>query len=639
MSDGDIAHALDGRGPGHLLACHVGPLSAAALRRAGLGPDAEVVDLGGPREPAGERTVDHVALVADSTADLCAAVPLAEGLPSASEVTVVVRAAAAHFGPPCPVPPGLGRWEGVIDARVRRLPDGGWSCALSFSDPMEVAEVAAAVARGMLGVRRGALARPADGADGAGDGDGAGTGPGPRPGARAVARSWASLGRPGALTGAEGGAPFRLSVADVPAVDERVVNPVGFTRESKNKRGRLVSRSGRWVLEVGRSVRWRVPEDGAVTDVAVERLRNLRSVEMEWGRHSGPLAAVRAVAGLAAAGTPLVSGPVPRWADCLGSEVSRIITSVDARALADAQVREEHSIRLRRAALRLHGASARWRRSVSGAGAEPAVSVVLCTRRPEMVGFALRQVARQRGVDVEVVLALHGFGAHAPGVPEAVDAFHRSGRPLTVWECDAATVFGSVLNGAIARTSGSLVAKMDDDDWYGPDHLADLVLARRYSGADLVGSIASFVYLEALDLTVRLPGATECPYVRVAGGTMLTDRRVLEEVGGFRAVPTGEDSRLLADLGRLGAHVHRGHGCNYVLRRKAAGHTWGVGSGYFLRHGNGGRLPGWRPSALLEPDPVDAPATRSAAPWSVPREPGPGRSGPAGRLLAVGAAR
>ncbi|GAB2498634.1 glycosyltransferase family 2 protein [Nocardiopsis aegyptia] len=649
MTDGDLAHALRHRGPGRLLACHAGPLSGADLRRAGLGPDTEVVDLGGSARSAVEGPAVHVALVADSTADLRAAVALAEGLPPAADVTVVVRAAAPHIGPPCPVPPGSGRWE-VIDARVRRLPGGGWSCSLSFADPVEVSEVAAAVARGMLGGRRGTVARtPGSGTD-TGSGHGTvpmpGTGPvpatGPVPGSGTrtgvVGPSWAGLGRPGALAGAGGRAPVRLSVADVPAVDERVVNPIGFTRESKPRRGRLVSRGGRWVLEVGRSVRWRVPEDGAVTDAVVARLRDLRVVEVEWGRHSGPLAAVRAVAGLAAAGIPLVSGAVPRWAACLGAEVSRIITSVDAPALADPQLREEHSIRLRRAALRVHGAVARWRGSVSGALAEPVVSVVLCTRRPEMVGFALRQVARQRGVDVEVVLALHGFGSDALGVREALAGFRASGWDLVVWECDPGTVFGSVLNGAIARASGSLVAKMDDDDWYGPDHLADLVLARRYSGADLVGSIASFVYLEPLDLTVRLPGPTECVFERVAGGTLLTDRRALEEVGGFRALPTSEDSRLLADLRRVGARVHRGHGCNYVLRRTSSGHTWSVGSGYFLRHGNGGRRPGWRPSALLEPHLADAPATRTAEPWSVPDAAGPGRPETAARLLAAGTA-
>ena len=37
------------------------------------------------------------------------------------------------------------------------------------------------------------------------------------------------------------------------------------------------------------------------------------------------------------------------------------------------------------------------------------MSVVLATKRPEMLAFALRQVAKQRGVDLQLVLAPHGF--------------------------------------------------------------------------------------------------------------------------------------------------------------------------------------------------------------------------------------
>ncbi|MGW9555050.1 glycosyltransferase [Nocardiopsis sp. NPDC055551] len=559
-------------------------------------PGIEVVDL---RRAAGRPfagAIERFVLLAATTADLRAAVPLSGGLPSATEVRIVVMASAPHIGPPFPVVPGSGQWEGLLDFHVGRLSDRGWSCALTFTDPVEVQAVLRAVAQGMVGGRQGREVPVPESSDGA-----VGVGP-----------TWEELGRPGALVGRAGGPD--VSVGGVPAVDERVVNPMGFTRSSSAKVGRLVSRGGRWVLVVGGGVRWRVPDDGAVSDVVVAGLRDLRAVRVEWGRHSGPVAAVRAVAGLAAAGVPLLSGPVPVWARCLGGELSCSVASVDESWMADAQLREEHSVRLRRVALRLFGRQARWYRS-GGGSVEPSVSVVLCTRRPEMVGFALRQVGRQRGVDVEVVLALHGFGVGAPGVSEAVDAYRASGRELVVWEPDSRRVFGSVLNGAIARASGSLVAKMDDDDWYGPDHLSDLVAARHYSGADLVGAVASFVYLEALDRTVRLGGATEALWHRAAGGTLLMDRRTLEEVGGFSPVPTAEDTRLLMGIERMGGRIHRGHGCNYVLRRKAGGHTWRVDTGHFLQASGDRQLRGWRPSALLEPDPEDIPLTELAVAW------------------------
>ena len=44
---------------------------------------------------------------------------------------------------------------------------------------------------------------------------------------------------------------------------------------------------------------------------------------------------------------------------------------------------------------------------------------------------------------------------------------------------------------------------MDDDDWYGKEHISDLLLAASYSNADLVGKGSEFVYLMEEDITVR----------------------------------------------------------------------------------------------------------------------------------------
>ncbi|MFD3684285.1 glycosyltransferase [Nocardiopsis sp. NPDC058631] len=639
MTGGEIADVLRLRGPLPALVCHTGPAAAAVIGGLVLGAADRTVDLDrvvigeGGAEPADPHT-GVVTVVAATPTDLRRALVPLGVLPAASFVAVVLLEASPHQGAPVPVVPGQGQWSDLLDLRVRRLASGGWYCEVCFADPVPVQRVVGALARGVVGGRPGAAVVPAVSVLGADTGlwcpggprvadprwadvvvgvgpvapEASGLPEGAR--GRGVRRlsvtdsSWAVAGRPG------GPVPSSFRVEDVPPIDERMVNPAGFVRRAGPKVGRLISRDGRWVLVAGRSVQWRVPEDGTLTDVDAARLRDLRAVSVEWGRHSGPLAAVRAVAGLAAAGVPLVGGPVPLWARCLGAELCALVIAVDARDLADELVREEHSVRLRRAALRTHGVRARWRGLAAAAGVvvppDPVVSVVLCTRRPEMVGFALRQVARQRGVRVELVLGLHGFGEDAPGVGEAVAGFRAAGRALEVFRPDPDAVLGSVLNEGIARASGPSVAKMDDDDWYGPDHLADLVLARHYSGADLVGSAAEFVYLEALDLTVRRSAPTECLWRRAAGGTLLMDRGTLEEVGGFPPVGTAEDSGLLSGIELLGGRVYRGHGLNYVLRRRASGHTWDVGAGYFLRR-EAERRRGWWPSALLESDAADAP--------------------------------
>ena len=157
----------------------------------------------------------------------------------------------------------------------------------------------------------------------------------------------------------------------------------------------------------------------------------MRSLRPSLGVRADALDAGSAglVAGLAMAGVPLSVGTVaPDVAALLGPAVVEAITApVD---LDDPLAREEHSVVLRRAALRgvLHGGLAATARPAWPAYAsrgEPSVSVVLATKRPEMLAFALRQVRKQRGVDLQLVLAPHGF---TPGRRRAAGARARARR-------------------------------------------------------------------------------------------------------------------------------------------------------------------------------------------------------------------
>ena len=208
--------------------------------------------------------------------------------------------------------------------------------------------------------------------------------------------------------------------------------------------------------------------------------------------------------------------------------------------------------------------------------------------------------------DLELVLAPHGFDVD-PAVVRA-----RLGRPARRRPPGArrARCFGEVLAAAAEAASGDVVLKMDDDDWYGPDVVTDLLWARRTSGAELVGMPAEFVYLEQLGITVRRRTAVERTGRVVAGGTMLIDREHLRALGGFRPVTRYVDAQLIAAVRRAGGRVHRTQGLGYVLRRGAGGHTWAADLGYFLTRRDGGRavarLPAQRTAVLRR---VRAPRT------------------------------
>lgn len=338
-------------------------------------------------------------------------------------------------------------------------------------------------------------------------------------------------------------------------------------------------------------LRW-TPEGWLAADRRPDpaELRAFRGLEIEWPADPVPLDDLLT---LAAEGVPLTAGSAPGW---VPPALARVLTDRawlacpsdgGLRCVADLR-REEHSVRLRRAVLPPTG--------------DPEVSVLLCTMRPHLVGFALAQVARQRQVRAEIVLGLHG-------VPYAAVARAVQDCPLPVsWiEAGGEIPFGSLLNRLAERATGEYLAKWDDDDWYGPEHLADLLRAARHRAADVVGATGEFLYLEPLNATVRrtrfASGANYPSEVwsdHVAGGTILLSRETYRTVGGFAALPRAVDKQFLDTARAAGAGVYRTHGLGYLLRRAGGGeHTWRLPLAHFLRV-QANQWRGLRPSALME---------------------------------------
>ena len=387
-----------------------------------------------------------------------------------------------------------------------------------------------------------------------------------------------------------------------PAFDLRAYNPIHWPRAARPRVAALGPLG-------------RLPPGGRA-DFAVRagacdplRLRRYHHVEDAPAFHAGPVARAGALVRLAAAGVVVHAADAdPRLEALLGAELHRLITA-DAAAL-DAGARELRSIGLRRAALRGHSAWAR------GAANLPSVSVLLATRRPALVPRALAAVAAQTYPRLELVLALHGNEAAFAGVERRAAEL---ALPCRIVRVAGGAPLGAVLNAAAAAAGGELLTKMDDDDCYGADHVWDLVLAREYSRAQLVGKAAEFIYLAASDRMVhRFAGEGEAYRYFLIGGALLIARSDLEQVGGWRNVPAGEDLGLVEDVLRAGGAVYRTHGAGFVLVRHGAGHAWAAGDDYFLAHA-GHVSRGWNPALAGLPDraprpPAAAPAAASAPP-------------------------
>lgn len=167
-----------------------------------------------------------------------------------------------------------------------------------------------------------------------------------------------------------------------------------------------------------------------------------------------------------------------------------------------------------------HYADARERLLLPPLPAEPLVSIVVPTRdRPAMLRDALESVCAQDYRNWEAIVVNDG-GADVAGVLQALPA--AAAARFTLIQSVRSAGQARARNRGIAAARGDIIAFLDDDDRYKPDHLAQLVAGLQSSGAALGYTRAEAVW-ERIDegRRVDLKRGPASPWFRYARALLL----------------------------------------------------------------------------------------------------------------------
>ena len=214
--------------------------------------------------------------------------------------------------------------------------------------------------------------------------------------------------------------------------------------------------------------------------------------------------------------------------------------------------------------------------AVSG---EPAVSITISTHRPAFVSRWVSQIAHQTHRNLEVVCVLHSDQFTDGHRDEMCSVLGDAGIAVSFAEAPVGSSLGAALDTARRRANGDVILKWDDDDLYSSNHVRDLLRARHYSQAPLVGKACDFVYVGSRDVLVQRHQADrEAFSPTLSGNTLMIDRDALDAVGGWSDVSLGEDASLIARVRREGGMTYRTMGFGMIaVRQTAAGrHTWNL---------------------------------------------------------------
>ncbi|WP_144550540.1 glycosyltransferase [Bacillus sp. X1(2014)] len=216
---------------------------------------------------------------------------------------------------------------------------------------------------------------------------------------------------------------------------------------------------------------------------------------------------------------------------------------------------------------------------------KPKATLIASTQRDEYMNILFESISSQTYPDIEVVVILN---KNNMDIKKWDKKFKQLKYDVKIIQVDEQHSLGYCLNTAIQNSNGEIIAKIDDDDYYAPNYLTDMIISMDYSNADVVGKSSHYIYFEENGLlSLKTMGSGMETYSDfIAGATLVFKREVYERLSGFSDKNRGEDSDFLKRAKENGFTIYSNDQYNYCcLRRKNKdSHTWKVNDNELLRN-------------------------------------------------------
>ncbi len=209
------------------------------------------------------------------------------------------------------------------------------------------------------------------------------------------------------------------------------------------------------------------------------------------------------------------------------------------------------------------------------------VSIITCTNRLNYIDNIISNYRNQKYDKIELIVILNNNKLDKNELTNNFDELNN----FKVYQIDENESLGKCLNYAIERANFDIIAKFDDDDYYGPKYISKEVKHFYNKKVDLVGKSTTFVYFKNKKILALRNINKENKYVRrIEGSTMLIKRCVFDKVK-FKNISLGEDVQFCKDCIKKGFKIFSSDRYNHVYIRHGISHnhTWGVKDDYYLK--------------------------------------------------------
>jgi len=200
------------------------------------------------------------------------------------------------------------------------------------------------------------------------------------------------------------------------------------------------------------------------------------------------------------------------------------------------------------------------------------ITVITSTIRPEFMENVFENYNRQTYQKKEFIIVLNKNSMNIKAWKKKA----REYKNIRVFQLDQSVPFGQCYNFCVGKAKYDYIAPFDDDDYYAPNYLNDIVEAFQTSNADVVGKRTRYIYFERSGiLALSNPGKENCYVDHIDGPTLSFNKKIFGRVQ-FTDQPIGIDGKFCKDCIAKDIKIYSTNRFNHVYIRHESSHhhTW-----------------------------------------------------------------
>ena len=205
-------------------------------------------------------------------------------------------------------------------------------------------------------------------------------------------------------------------------------------------------------------------------------------------------------------------------------------------------------------------------------GVEKVVSIITCTIRDECMDNIFNNYQQQTWKEKELIIVLNKDSMD-------IDRWIKKAKKypnVQVFQLYENATLGDCLNFGVLNSSYDIIAKFDDDDYYGPDYITNALLVFEDPNISIVGKNSIYIYFKSKKALIHVHGAENAMSETVAGATLMFRKNVFYYIR-FEKVNRAEDYFFIEQCKKLDYNIFSTERFDFaVIRQDSEKHTWKI---------------------------------------------------------------